>query len=141
MSVVPRAAIGAYIRNADRVLLIRRKGPPASGEWALPGGKVHLGESLLAAVEREVLEETGLLVTATEPALHVFDSVHRDSHGQIVFHYVIIDYAATVIGGTLHAGDDAAEADWFSAAELQSITINDHTAHFLRDVVHFDLTS
>jgi 8-oxo-dGTP diphosphatase len=58
-----RLAVGAIVfREDDAVLLVRRGRPPLEGAWSLPGGKVEPGESLAAAVVREVLEETGLQV-------------------------------------------------------------------------------
>jgi ADP-ribose pyrophosphatase YjhB (NUDIX family) len=53
------AAAGLVIRDG-RVLLLERAHPPALGMWCLPGGFVDRGETLEAAVRREVLEETGL---------------------------------------------------------------------------------
>ena len=50
----------AAIFSSHGVLLIKREKPPFAGLWGLPGGKIHYGEHLDAAVKREVLEETGL---------------------------------------------------------------------------------
>src|SRR5262249_51895865 len=58
----PRAAVGAVVLEGDRVLLVRRGTPPAQGRWSIPGGLIHLGETLEDAVIREVEEESGLRV-------------------------------------------------------------------------------
>jgi ADP-ribose pyrophosphatase YjhB (NUDIX family) len=61
--VVP--CVGAVVHDAaGRLLLIRRGHDPGRGRWSLPGGRVEAGETPAAAVEREVLEETGLAVRA-----------------------------------------------------------------------------
>ena len=133
----PVPAVAAFIRERDRVLLIRRGRPPAQGEWALPGGRVHAGETMAEALRRELLEETGLLVEICGPPMFVFDSIHRDAAGRLMFHYVIIDFPARVVGGSLRAGDDATQAAWFTARELEHIVLNIRTAEFLREIAGF----
>jgi len=58
----PIIGVGAIVFEEDRVLLIRRGKDPGRGKWSIPGGVVHLGETLVRAVCREVEEETGLNV-------------------------------------------------------------------------------
>lgn len=66
LPVVP--CVGAIVHDAaGRLLLIRRGHEPGRGLWSVPGGRVEPGESLAAAVEREVREETGLAVRAGAP--------------------------------------------------------------------------
>jgi ADP-ribose pyrophosphatase YjhB (NUDIX family) len=105
--------VGAIIFDpARRLLVIRRGRPPGEGLWSLPGGRVEPGESDAAAVRREVLEETGLLVRVGALA----GAVDRPGPGGDT--YVIRDYLATVTGGSLAAGDDAADARWCTHEEL-----------------------
>jgi ADP-ribose pyrophosphatase len=114
----------------QRVLLVRRGQAPADGQWALPGGRVELGESLSAAAEREVFEETGIRIAAGEP-VYVFDLIENDAGGEIRFHYVIVDLAASLVGGLLRPGDDAAEARWVSAAEIGQLEVSPATRDLL----------
>lgn len=109
--------VGAVIIDRTRVLLVKRGQPPLAGEWSLPGGAVEVGETLSAALQREVLEETGLLVDVG-PVVEVLDRIHLDPSGRVEYHYVLIDYLCTVVGGHLEAGTDAADVRWASAAEL-----------------------
>ncbi|MGV9774140.1 NUDIX hydrolase [Streptosporangium sp. NPDC003464] len=110
--------VGAIIFDGSgRMLLIRRGRPPSEGLWSVPGGRVEPGESDAEAVAREVLEETGLTVTAGRLA----GTVDRPGPGGLV--YEIRDYLAEVSGGTLSAGDDAAEARWFSDEELRRLPL------------------
>src|SRR5437762_5113006 len=55
--------VGAVIWNERReVLLVRRSNPPRQNEWSLPGGRVEFGETLRAAIVREVREETRIAI-------------------------------------------------------------------------------
>ena len=116
----PIVAVGAVILDGDRVLLIQRGQEPLKGEWSLPGGAVEIGETLEAAVAREVREETSLDVVVG-PVVEVLDSIRRDPSGRAEYHYVIVDYACLVRGGTPTAavrGTDAADVRWVPVDEL-----------------------
>ena len=110
--------VGAIIQDAaGRLLLIRRGHEPEAGSWSLPGGRVEPGESDVQALVREMREETGLIV---QPGPLV-GAVERPGPGGSVLE--IRDYAATVTGGTLAAGDDAADARWVAAADVARLAL------------------
>ncbi len=108
--------VGGIVRDGDgRFLLVRRGRPPSEGLWSIPGGRVEPGEDDAAAVARELREETGLDVHVG-PLTGV---VERPGPGGVT--YEIYDYAATVAGGTLRAGDDASEVRWVSPEALRKL--------------------
>ena len=127
---VPRVAVGAIVFQDDRVLLVRRGQAPSIGQWAIPGGKVTLGESLQEAAEREIYEETGIRISAGKPA-YVFDVVDRDEDGRIRYHYVIVDLDATYRSGELCPGDDALEARWVATHEMEALDVSPPTRQLL----------
>jgi 8-oxo-dGTP diphosphatase len=98
------------------VLLVRRGKEPLKGRWVVPGGTLELGETLEAAVAREVLEETGVQVTPLR-VLEVFDRIDRDEQG-VRYHYVIVDFLCRFVGGATRAGSDAEAVAWASREEL-----------------------
>jgi ADP-ribose pyrophosphatase YjhB (NUDIX family) len=100
-----------------RVVLIKRRYEPLAGQWSLPGGTLELGETLAAAVAREMLEETGLEVEVG-PVVEVFDRILMDIDDRVQYHFVLIDYLCRPIGGTLRAGSDVADAVLADLAEL-----------------------
>lgn len=128
----PRVAVGAVVIKQGRVLLVRRACPPGFGQWAVPGGKVRLGETMQQAAEREISEETGITIRAGEPVFF-FETIDRDDSGRVRFHYVIIDLAAEYSGGHLQPGDDAADVRWVSAEELQTLPVSPATRTLLHD--------
>jgi len=128
---VPQPAVGAVVFKEGRVLLVRRAKDPAAGTWAIPGGRVRLGETLQQAAEREIREETGLIVKAGAP-VYTFDVIERDQQGRVRFHYIIVDLAADYVSGDLVAGDDALEAGWFGPDQWETIAINPATLQFLK---------
>jgi len=113
----PFVGVGAVIVDAGRVVLIKRRFEPLAGEWSLPGGHVEVGESLQAAVAREMEEETGLLVEVG-PVVEVFDRIMRDAEGRVRFHFVLVDYLCWPVGGRLQAASDVSEAALVDPLEL-----------------------
>lgn len=133
---LPRVAVGAVVFKDERVLLVRRGQPPAQDLWAIPGGRIEIGETMQQAVEREIFEETGITVRALDP-VYTFDVIDRDEHGRPRFHYVIIDFTADYVGGQIKAGDDAAAARWVSADELGSLKVSSKTRQLLKTQFDF----
>jgi 8-oxo-dGTP diphosphatase len=119
----PRIAVGVggVVVADGRVLLARRAKPPLLGRWSIPGGTVELGETLEEALIREMAEETGIEVEPLE-VLTVFDRIERE-RGEVVFHYVIVDYRCRLVSGTARAGSDAAEVCWAGPDELRQFDL------------------
>jgi len=132
----PRVAVGAIVIKDGQVLLVRRGQPPSEGLWAVPGGRVHLGETLQQAAEREIKEETGLSIHARDP-VYTFDVILRDEAGRVRFHYVIVDLLADYINGTVCPGDDAREARWVTPDELERLPTNQATREVLQKLLGF----
>lgn len=99
-----------------RLLLIERGRDPQKGMWAVPGGKVAAGERMADTARREAFEETGLEVEIDD-VIWVGEII-TDTH-----HLVIVDYAARVSGGTLRAGDDAADVRWATPDEARQLRL------------------
>ena len=120
--------MGAIITDgAGRLLLIQRGHDPEEGRWSLPGGRVRPGESDPEAVVREVHEETGLWV---EPG-RLVGAVERPAPRGAIFD--IYDYAASVSGGQLAAGDDAADARWIDPGDIGQLSLTSGLAETLAE--------
>jgi 8-oxo-dGTP diphosphatase len=106
-----------------KVLLIQRALEPFKGRWALPGGFVHVNETLDEAARRELGEETGLKNVFLEQ-LYTFGTVNRDPRERVVSvaYYALVklsDYRAK-------AATDAANAEWFPISKVSKLAF-DHT--------------
>ncbi|TVR79262.1 MAG: NUDIX domain-containing protein [Rhodospirillales bacterium] len=128
--IVFRAAPDGGDRNAD-VLLIRRANPPRQGEWSLPGGLQHLGETVVDAVCREVLEETGVLARPLG-VVDVVDLIDRDATGRVIHQYTLVEVALAWQRGEPVAGSDAAEARWFPLAAIDTLGMWTETVRVIR---------
>lgn len=117
MNASPIPAVSGVIINNGRVLMVRRCNPPNLGGLALPGGKIHLGESTEDALIREVREETSLIITPVQ-LLDVVTTFEHASTGKVERQYVIISYLSQVLGGSAKANDDACELQWLTQAQV-----------------------
>jgi len=117
-SVIP--CVGAVVTDGQgRLLMIRRGHEPGAGLWSIPGGRIEPDETDAEALVREMLEETGLAVEVGP----LLGRVRRPGPNGAVID--IRDYAASIIGGTLRPGDDAADARWVAVRDLDSLEITE----------------
>ncbi|MGD9702653.1 MAG: NUDIX hydrolase [Acidimicrobiia bacterium] len=108
----PELCVGAVVVHRGELLLVQRGRGAGQGSWSIPGGRVELGETLDAAVRRELREETGL---------EAVDVAHLGFVERIdeTWHFVIHDFLVSVEGTEeANAGDDAAALAWVPLAEL-----------------------
>jgi ADP-ribose pyrophosphatase YjhB (NUDIX family) len=126
--------VGLYVVKDGKVLLVRRGNEPGRGKWSLPGGRIRFGERSEEAALREMREETGLEVRLRR-VVDVVDVFWRSEGGELLEHFVIVDFEAEVIGGELRPADDALDARWFSPEELKGLEMTESTRRFLEE--HF----
>jgi 8-oxo-dGTP diphosphatase len=134
----PVCAVGAIIFRQDSVLLIERGKAPSLGKWSIPGGAVHLGESLEDAVVREVQEETRLTVRPRRIG-KVLDRIFRDEEGRVQYHFVIVDYLCELLEGEPQPRSDAAAVGYFKISELERLDMTEGTAEVIREVYRSQL--
>lgn len=125
--VSPVVAVGGVAVLGGALLLVQRATEPQAGRWTIPGGRVEAGEALASAVEREMLEETGLRVRCGE----LLGWVERMGAG---YHFVILDFVVTIADerATAVAGSDAAAVAWVPLAEVPGVRLVDGVEEFLR---------
>jgi len=102
-------------------MLIQRGLAPFQGQWALPGGFVHLDETLDEAARRELEEETGLRKIFLEQ-LYTFGAVDRDPRERVVSvaYYALVKLSEHQV----RAATDARAAAWFGVNDLPSLAFD-----------------
>jgi ADP-ribose pyrophosphatase YjhB (NUDIX family) len=126
----PVVGVGVVVWHGQRVLLVRRGRPPRQGHWSLPGGAQELGETVAEAARREVREETGLELAGLD-LLTTVDLIERDG-GRVRYHYTLIDFSAEAAAAAPRAGSDAAEARWFTLAEVERLDLWSETVRIIK---------
>ena len=120
---LPIPSAHAVVVRDGRALLVRRAGEPGKGRWSVPGGMVELGETVAQAACRELCEECGVKIQI-DRVLDVADTIVRDDHGRIRFHYVVIYLLARWVAGEPRAASDATEVRWVRSEELEGLDMH-----------------
>ena len=108
----PAPGAGVILLRAGKVCLVQRKFEPKGGQWTLPTGFMEWDETIEETAVREVLEETGLRVRLTGLFAAETGILPPDQPVLVVF------YTAEENGGTLQAGDDAAQVGFYAWDEF-----------------------
>jgi len=114
----PKVAAATLVVQDGKILLVQRANEPHSGAWSLPAGFVDADEDPAQAAQREVLEEAGFQVAIIDLIdLYTGREHPRGSDLLLVFR-------ADITGGSLHAGDDALDAAFFSPDRLPPLAFD-----------------
>jgi 8-oxo-dGTP diphosphatase len=108
-------AVVAIIQRHGTFLLVKRSDytKTASGYWCPVSGRIEMGETQEEALKREVMEEVGLEVTATEKVAEI-----NSADDRFVLHF----WRTDIISGEAHINSDEATAlQWFTLAELKEL--------------------
>lgn len=109
-----RPAVDALIIRGDTILLIKRGVEPFKDLWALPGGGIDFNETTEQALQKEIVEETGLHLVSSK-FLKVYSDPKRDPKQVITLAYSV------ETNGEPKAGDDAKQYKWFSINNLPKL--------------------
>lgn len=121
----PRASVTAdSVLFAEKdglmyVLLIQRGNDPYKGYWAFPGGFLNMDETVAHCAERELEEETGIVLSGML-LVGVYSDVERDPRGRVI----TAAYTAMTTMPEANAADDAAAAKWWPLNALPELAFD-----------------
>ena len=123
----PTVAVGGVAVVEGALLVVQRATSPQAGRWSIPGGRVERGEPVERAVERELMEETGITVRCGR-MLGWAERISAEHH------FVILDFIVDTLDAAPHpvAGGDAAEAAWVRVADVSGLDLVAGLEDFLR---------
>ena len=115
----PQLAVSAAIFRNDKILLVRRARSPAKGFYSLPGGRVEFGETLHAALHREVGEETALEIEIAGLAgwREVVPGIGGGGH------YLIMSFAARWTAGEVVLNDELDDFRWIEPDAIGALEL------------------
>lgn len=122
------SVVAVIVDDDERVLLTKRNIPPFMDQWVMPGGQIDLGEPMLEALHREVMEEVGLEVEV-QGLVDVFEHLTPGPHNS---HFVILYYRCRPLYCDItHNPQEVAEARWVPRGELARYDMPDGTRFIL----------
>jgi ADP-ribose pyrophosphatase YjhB (NUDIX family) len=107
----PILAASLAVFRHGRFLLARRSRPPAEALYSLPGGVVEVGETLVEAALRELVEETGVIARVVGFNTHV-EVIERDDELRVRRHFIIASFVGTWVAGEAATGPEVSDVVW-----------------------------
>jgi len=95
-------AVAAFVTNSQEQVLVLKS--PRRGDWEFPGGQVEESETLTCALEREVLEETGIVVK-TATLVGVYSNTKKPS-------ILMLDFICQYISGEPKTSAESLQVEW-----------------------------
>lgn len=109
---------GVLILNKNKEMLLLKRGSTSKNEiglWQKPGGALDFGEKAIAAMKREVFEETGLRIKIWGYLPHTDHIIKKDNQ-----HWVAFNYLGDVSSGKAEIREKHKHSDigWFAPDNL-----------------------
>lgn len=119
-----RVIVSAIVEKDEKLLFGKKPHNigPYPNTWHLLGGGINQGEQIINAIEREVLEESGITLTNIEPIS--FDEDYEPNKHGIKTHYIFLVFRAQYKSGELIPKDDITELKWIEKSALSKTELN-----------------
>ena len=113
------AAAGIVINEKDEVLMVKAN----HGGWVFPGGQVEVGENVIDAVKREVMEETGIEIEVGEVFCISSNTCKYPGYNGVkeVPTKIMLDFLCRAKGGIPRPSDENVESAFFSRDKAREL--------------------
>ena len=120
-------AAGGFVTNKNRQVLLLKS--PRYGDWEFPGGQVEEGETIPHALEREVLEETGIIVKV-KSLVGIYSNIRKPS-------IVNMDFICEYVSGEPKTSNESSQVEWVDRDEAMSRVKRDAIRNRLKNMLEF----
>jgi 8-oxo-dGTP diphosphatase len=132
-------AVGGLISNSEgKVLLVKS---PRRG-WEFPGGQVEIGEDLICALKREVMEEAGVNIDVRQLAgvySNTKTRVYEDNVTPVPTK-VMFGFLGEMVSGELRTSEESIEVGWFERDSVMEMIMEPMLKDRMRDMMEFNGT-
>lgn len=129
-----RVIVSAMIEHNGKILFGKKplNRGPYPNTLHLLGGGVKEGESIVSALQREVMEEAGITLKNIRH-FSFSEDYEPDKHG-VQTHYIFLVFRATYKSGKLKPSDDITELIWVDKAALTKVALNRPTIKLFKEL-------
>jgi 8-oxo-dGTP diphosphatase len=125
----PILAVSVAVFREGRVLVGRRARPPMAGRFSLPGGVVEVGETLIQAAKRELLEEVGVEAEVIGFNRHV-EPILREG-GRVRAHFVVASFVGRWTRGQARVSKEIDAVAWIEPESSTTLLTTPELAEIL----------
>jgi mutator protein MutT len=120
-------AAGGFVINKNRQVLLLKS--PLYGDWEFPGGQVEEGETIPHALEREVLEETGIIVKV-KSLVGIYSNIRKPS-------IVNMDFICEYVSGEPKTSNESSQVEWVDRDDAMRRVKRDAIRNRLKNMLEF----
>ncbi|MFA5839223.1 MAG: NUDIX domain-containing protein [Candidatus Margulisiibacteriota bacterium] len=133
---MPISCVDLLVINMEkRVLMIKRRNPPAKGQWWFPGGRVHFGELRKKAAIRKLKEECGLTLSSLKE-LGTYDVLLEEHLAPHISHAITTVFEINVSGSNVRLDDQSSDYMWKTPLEWLDEIDNEFILRVLEQYKH-----
>jgi 8-oxo-dGTP diphosphatase len=126
-----RRVTNCILLKNNEILLLKK---PRRGWWAIPGGKMEIGETIKEAVVREYREETGIFIK--NPSLKGIFTFLMKENDKIVDEWMMFTFLATEAEGLQLKESEEGILQWHPIDQIHSLPMASGDKHILDYVIH-----